>query len=225
VNDDLGHLIPLPDGIDYVQAFHHPSKAGMVTVEVRRVFAAVANEKLRTARITSGVSHGKHAPVVVLITAGEFAVDFITGSAGTRTGRITALYDEVGDYPVKGEAVVEAFFGQRNKILNGFGRIGIEELDFHHPFIGMDFAGCHGRNFCKYGRVSQSGQNSVADCGIKPGCSGVRARIQDLTEAEKPASCEPFLFGFGYITLKDRRKIRQHKSTPQQPPPRILGVA
>src|SRR5690606_30256551 len=87
-------------------------KAGVVPVEVRRIVAAVADEKLRAAGIATAVSHRKYAPIVVLVVAIQFTFDGIPRSAGTGARGVASLDDEIGDDPVKRYAIVVARRGQ-----------------------------------------------------------------------------------------------------------------
>jgi hypothetical protein len=68
-DDDFFYFITLADLVNYLQAFYHFPKAGMLAVQVSRIPAAVANEKLGAAGIPSGMCHRKHASVVVLVAA------------------------------------------------------------------------------------------------------------------------------------------------------------
>lgn len=109
-NHHLIHQIPLPNLVNYLQAFIHFSKNRMIPVEVRGIVARMADEKLGAAGVAACMGHGEDAAIVVLVLAGEFAINFVAGAAGTRTIRTTSLDDKIGNDAVKFQAVVEAFF-------------------------------------------------------------------------------------------------------------------
>jgi hypothetical protein len=94
------------------------------------------------------MGHRQHAPVVKLVSAGQFAIDFVSGSTRSGSGRVASLNYKIGNYTVESDAVVKAFFGQGHKILNGIGGVLIVKLDLHNPFFGVDFSGCHVFVFC-----------------------------------------------------------------------------
>src|SRR5690606_34582697 len=57
------HHIALADLINDFQSFIYSSKTSMVSIEVAGVVAAVANEKLRSPGIPSGMCHGNYSTV------------------------------------------------------------------------------------------------------------------------------------------------------------------
>ena len=87
--------------------------------------------------------HRHHTTIVKLVTACEFAVDFITRATCTSSGWVASLNYEIRNYAVEDNAVIKAFFRQRYKVLNCIWSIGIEKLDLHYPFFGVDFSGRH----------------------------------------------------------------------------------
>ena len=143
MNDDLGHLVTLADGIDHIQAFDHLTKTGVIAVEMRSIAAAVADEKLGASGVAAGMRHGKYAAVVKLVFPCEFAVDFVTRASGASPCRIAALNHEIWNHAVKGDAIVKSFLGEAYKILNGVGRILIVKFDLHHALFGVYFSCCH----------------------------------------------------------------------------------
>jgi hypothetical protein len=70
VNDYFFNFVALPDLINNIQPFKYFSEAGMLPVEMFRIGTAVADKKLRSACVSSRVSHRKDTSVVVLIIAG-----------------------------------------------------------------------------------------------------------------------------------------------------------
>ena len=143
MNDDLGHLVALADGINHIQAFDHLTKTGVIAVEMRGIAAAVADEKLGASGVSAGMRHGKNAAVVKLIAACEFAVDFITRATRTGSGWVTSLNYEIRNYAVEYNAVIKPFPGQRYKVFYCVRSVCIEEFDLHYPFFGVDFSGRH----------------------------------------------------------------------------------
>jgi hypothetical protein len=57
-NRNLLDLVALANRIDYFQAFDDLAEAGMVSVQMSGIDPAMADEKLRTARVSSGMCHG-----------------------------------------------------------------------------------------------------------------------------------------------------------------------
>jgi len=143
VNDDLGHFVALTDGINYLQALNHLTKAGVIAVEMRGIAAAVANEKLGTSGVAAGMRHGKYPAIVKLIAAAEFAVNLITRTSGTGSGRVAALNNKIRYHAVKGDAIIKALPGKAYKILYGVGGVLIVEFDLHHALFGVYFSCCH----------------------------------------------------------------------------------
>lgn len=138
------HHISRLDLVDDFKSFIHFAETGVVAVEVFGVVAVVADEKLRSAGIAARVCHRQYAAVVVLIVAGKFTVDFVARAAGAIAVGAAALDDEVGDDPVEREAVVKAFVGKVNEVLNSVGSVLFEELDLHDALFGVDFSYLHG---------------------------------------------------------------------------------
>jgi hypothetical protein len=124
--------ITLADGINHVKAFHHLAKAGVVTVKMCGVVAAVADKKLRPARIPSGMGHAQHTSVVVLVSACQLTFDFVTRASGTIADGTAPLDHEVGDDPVKREPVVKSLLAQVNEVLYGVWGVLFVELHLHH---------------------------------------------------------------------------------------------
>lgn len=107
---DFKNFVSLPNLIYYFKPLYHLAKASMVTVKVGGIATAVADKKLRPARIATSVRHGQYATVVVLIAAGEFARNFVTRAAPSGTLGATTLNHKVRNDSVKSKAIVKAFF-------------------------------------------------------------------------------------------------------------------
>ena len=146
MDDYLSHFIAGPDGIDHLQPIYHLAEAGMVAVEVSGIGPGVADKELGTTGIAACMCHGKHTAVVVLVATGKLTIDFVARSPGSGSGRVAALDYEIGNYPVENKAVVVAFFRQGHEIFYSVRGIVVVELDFHHPFFGVDFSGSHEGN-------------------------------------------------------------------------------
>ena len=56
-NDDFIYNITLPDLVDYFQSFINFSKTGVMTVEMLCATTVMANKKLRTTSVSSGMGH------------------------------------------------------------------------------------------------------------------------------------------------------------------------
>jgi len=139
-DNDLLNFVTDFNLVDHIQSFCDFSEASVLAVQVSRIGAAVADEELRTARIKTRMSHRKYAPIVVLISAAGFAIDIVSGTTSTVAFGASALDDEVVQHAVKGQAVVEAFFRQISKILDGIGSVGVVKIDVHHTFCGVQFS-------------------------------------------------------------------------------------
>lgn len=142
-NRNLLDLVALANRIDYFQAFDDLAEAGMVSVQMGGIVPTMADEKLRTTRVSSGMGHGQYTPVVVLITACEFTVDFVAWTARAVALWTTALDDKVRDYPVESQAIVKALFCQGNKVFNCLRSVFLKKLHFHGAFDCLDFCVLH----------------------------------------------------------------------------------
>ncbi len=47
--------------------------------------------------------------------------ELVAGPAAARAGRVSALDDEIGDHPVKGDPVIESFPSQENGVVHRLG--------------------------------------------------------------------------------------------------------
>ena len=54
---DFFNFIACPDKINHFKSFVYFSEAGVLTIEVACIISAMANEKLGTSGISSGMSH------------------------------------------------------------------------------------------------------------------------------------------------------------------------
>ena len=118
--------VALPYHINHFQAFHHFSKAGMITVKMGGVGAAMADEELRAPGVSSRVGHGEYTTIVVLVIAVEFAFYRVSRAAGAGAVGAASLYDKIRYHPVKGESVIESFLCKIGKILYSAGSILFE---------------------------------------------------------------------------------------------------
>ena len=142
-NHNLLHDGSLFDFIYDCVSFKHFTKYGVVAVEVLGVLPVVADKKLRSAGIPAGMRHGKHASIVHLVVTSQFTIDIITRAAIANAIGTSALNHEVWNDPMKNQSVIEPFFGQVCKILNCFGSILLEKLNFHHSLFCVDFSYLH----------------------------------------------------------------------------------
>ena len=92
VQNDFFHHITGFDPVDDVQALDHLTEAGMHPVEMGRMVAAVADEKLGSARVGPAVCHRHDAPVVVLLLSLGLAGNAVTRASGARTLGAATLY-------------------------------------------------------------------------------------------------------------------------------------
>ena len=91
----------------------------MIAIQMSRVGTTVANEKLRTTRISSGMSHREHAPIMKLHIAVYFTFDGVTWAAIANAIGTTTLDDEIGDDSMEVQTIIKAFSGQINEVLYG----------------------------------------------------------------------------------------------------------
>ena len=134
---DAVDFVTLLNLVDHVQTVNHFAKNRMVAVEVGGILAVVADEKLRTARIPSPVSHRKNPPIVVLVFAGKFTINGVAWSASTGTRWVAPLDHEIRNDTVKFNPVVKTLLSQRNKVIDRFRGILLEELDEHRALVGI----------------------------------------------------------------------------------------
>jgi hypothetical protein len=114
----------------------------MVPVEVFGIFAVVADKKLRTSGVFSGVRHGKNATIVILVVAAGFAWNGITWSAGSGSVGAATLDNKIWYYPVKSQSIVKTIFCKFYEVRHCNWRIGIIKINFHYSFCGMDGCFC-----------------------------------------------------------------------------------
>nr|GFC12928.1 hypothetical protein [Tanacetum cinerariifolium] len=145
----LGYLAPRIDA-GPGPAAARPRADRVHAVEVGGILAVVHDEELRAAGIFAGVGHAQHAPVVVLVVAAGFALDFVAGAAGAGLAfgaglgvGVAALNHKIRDDAVKFGAVIEAFAGQVKEVLNGIRRVLLVELNFHDALGRVDFGSFH----------------------------------------------------------------------------------
>ncbi len=89
------------------------------------------------------MGHGNYAPVVVLIAAHQFTINFIPRTPVPDPIGAPTLNHEVGDNPVKDQPVIKIVFRKVNKILYRVGSVLIKKLDFDYAFFCMDFGCLH----------------------------------------------------------------------------------
>ena len=135
---DFGDLVTGSNRVDHFETLHNLAEAGVVSVEVRGVLAAVADEELRTTGIATSMRHREDAAIVLLVSTRNLALDLVARAAGACALRATALDDEIRDHAVKGESVVEALRGEVTEVLHGVWGVGVVELDVHVAPYGLD---------------------------------------------------------------------------------------
>ncbi len=128
-----------------VQPFGHLAEARVIAVQMRRRFAAVHNEELRSTGVATGVRHGQHAQIVVLVIAVQFAVDGVTGTAVADAVGAAALCHESWNNPVKLQAVIEALPGEFDKVGDCVRCVLFKEFHGHGAAVGGDFC-VHGES-------------------------------------------------------------------------------
>lgn len=112
------HRIALTNCIDDILAAGYFTKDCVLAVKVwlRRV----RDEELTAIGIRSCVGHRKYTGIVSQRVAFDFIFELVTGTAPARACGVASLNHEVADYPVKGYAVIEAFFGKEDEVIDCF---------------------------------------------------------------------------------------------------------
>ena len=153
-NSYFFNLASLTNLVEHVQSFYNSTEASVLAVEVLGVFAGKADEKLRTASVTSCVCHRENSAVVVLIATVEVAFDFLARStcsdswvAKVARERASALNYEFRDYAMEAQSVVKAFFGQFNEICHRIWCVVEIEVHLHGADFGFDFCDFHDISF------------------------------------------------------------------------------
>ena len=158
VLDDLHRKrIALRDLRHDVQPFGHLAEARVVAVQMRRRLAAVHDEELRSTGVASGVRHGQHAQIVVLVVAVQFAVDGVAGTAVADAVGAAALCHESGNDAVKLQALVEAVFREFDKVGDRIRGVLFKKFHGHGAAVGGDFC-VHGESIAVNEKASRSGR-------------------------------------------------------------------
>ncbi len=78
------------------------------------------DEELTAIGIRPCVGHRNDTGIVSQWVAFEFVLELVTGTASASACGVSSLDHEVADYPVKGDAVIEAFFGKEDEVIDRF---------------------------------------------------------------------------------------------------------
>ena len=141
----------------------------------------MGDEELAAIGAGSGIRHGKHARLVAQRVALELVREGVTGTAAAGACGVATLNHEVRDDAVKGYAIVIAFVGKEDEVVDGIGSIAREEIQDDVAF------GCLQRNFVNLGRVkAMLGHKAEAISYLKDGLA--RAIKHENMEVQKEAS-------------------------------------
>ena len=112
------HRITLSNCIDDILPAGYFAKDCMLAVKVwlRRV----RDEELTAIGIRSCVGHRNYTGIVSQRVAFDFIFELVTWATSTCACGVASLNHEVVDYPVKGYAVIEAFFGKEDEVIDRF---------------------------------------------------------------------------------------------------------
>src|SRR4051812_27877408 len=113
----------------------------MISIQVSGRCSCVANEKLGSSRVPSGMSHRKHAAVMELILSRKFTVNVVAWATAARSLRTSTLNHEIRDDTVKNETIIETLLRECDEVFYCIRCIFFKETDFHHALLGMDL-GC-----------------------------------------------------------------------------------
>jgi hypothetical protein len=98
-------------------------------------FSAVHQKELRASGIATGMCHGQNTQIMGVIFSVEFAVNGISWSTASPAVWAAALGNKSGDYTMKRQSVIKAFFGQFDKVRDSLRGVFFEELNGHVPFV------------------------------------------------------------------------------------------
>ena len=140
-----------------VQSFSHLAETGVVAIQMRRRFAAVNNEELGSTGVASGVRHGQHAQIVVLVVTVQFAVDGVARTAVADAVGAAALCHESGNDTVKLQAFVEAVLREFDEVGDRVWSVLFKEFHGHGAAVGGDFC-VHGESIVVNEKASRSGR-------------------------------------------------------------------
>src|SRR5215204_2837527 len=131
------------DAGDLVDDLHpggHPAEDGVLPVQPRRRLGG-DDEELAPVRVRAAVCHREGAardPVLV-----GLVLELVAGAARPVSARAAALDHEVRDDAVEGDPVVETFFRELHKVVDGLGRVLLEQLEFDRAVIGVQSCLAH----------------------------------------------------------------------------------
>ena len=80
---------------------------------------------------------------MVLIVSVELTINVISRSAVPDTVRAATLDHEVRYHAMESQAIIKTFSGKCDEVIDGIGRVLVEELDLHDALFGMDLCCFH----------------------------------------------------------------------------------
>lgn len=104
-----------------------------------RALTVVYQKELATVGVGTGVGHRNDACIMDERVVIEFVFKGVARSTAAGARGVAALRHEVGNHPMKGDVVVVAFFGQKDKIVDGLG--GCRRVEFED---NVALRGTHG---------------------------------------------------------------------------------
>ncbi len=119
--------------VDHVHPRRDLAEHGVLAVEPRRGVGG-DDEELRAVRVRAGVGHRQRAADDLVVV--ELVLERVARAAGAGALRAAALDHEVADDPVERQAVVEALAGQRAEVVDGLGRVVVEQLEDDVAVVG-----------------------------------------------------------------------------------------
>src|SRR5436190_7277227 len=125
------------DRIDDVHPIRDPAEDSVLAVEPGGGLGG-DDEELAPVRVRAGVGHRQGASLDLVVV--ELILERVARAAGPGAGWVAALDHEVRDDAVEDHAVVEAVAGELAEVLDGLGRVVIEELNRDRAVIGVQ--GC-----------------------------------------------------------------------------------
>src|SRR5262245_11911044 len=132
----------LRDRVDHVHPGRDLAEDGVLAVEPRRGLGR-DDEELAAVRVRPRVRHRERAADDLVLV--ELVLELVAGTARPGARRVAALDHEVRDHAVEDDAVVEAVARELREVLDGLGRIVVEELERDVAVVGVERRRGHGR--------------------------------------------------------------------------------
>lgn len=128
-----GHLFQFVQGVESVD-----NASEQRVFEIQLWLGSVGKEELARVRSRPVVGHGDHAPFVVFQVLLQLVLEFASVyrlATLSGAGRVTCLYNESFDVPMKQASVVVVAGAKSEEVLTGFRTFVTKEFDFYVPSV------------------------------------------------------------------------------------------